>query len=333
MLEFAAPWAFLALPLPLLVLWLAPARREVVEAVRLPFFEVASAGMNRGEGAVVRQRTWTQMAVAWMLWLLIIATLAQPNWLGEPIERTEAARDVMLAVDISGSMSTGDFAGQDGTRTTRLEGVQSVLDGFIAGRHDDRVGMIVFGSAPYVLVPFTRDTKAARSLLGTLAPGMAGQSTMLGDAIGLAIHSFEASSVKARVMILLSDGSDTGSRMAPAKAAEIAARNGVVVHTIAVGDPKGSGDDKVDIGTLRLIANATGGTFNRAEDAKGLSDIYDRIDALGRREGATISWRPRFPLAAIPTACFAALVFSGYSVALSTALLRRRRRSVKEVSA
>lgn len=323
--EFAAPWAFFALPLPLLILWLAPARREVVEAVRLPFFEAASAGLARSEGAVVRRRTWAQMAIAWILWLLIVVTLARPAWVGEPIERSEAARDVMLAVDISGSMATPDFVGADGARATRLAGVQSVLDGFIAGRRDDRIGLIVFGSAPYVLVPFTRDLDAARYLLATLSPGMAGQDTMLGDAIGLAIRSFMASSVEARVLILLSDGSDTGSRMAPAKAADIAARNGVVIHTIAVGEPSGSGDDKVDIAALRSIATATGGTFNRAEDAKGLSAIYGQIDALGKREGATVSWRPRTRLTAIPAACFAALVFLGYAVALSLALMRRRR--------
>lgn len=333
MLEFAFPWAFLALALPLLVLWLAPARREVVEAVRLPFFEAASAGLSRGEGAVVRRRSWVQMGFAWLLWLLVVATLARPDWVGAPIERSEAARDVMLAVDISGSMGTKDFAGPEGTRTTRLAGVQSVLDGFIARRRDDRVGLIVFGSAPYVLVPFTRDTEAARYLSGTLAPGMAGKDTMLGDAIGLAIRSFEASSVKARVLILLSDGSDTGSRMAPAKAADIAAQNGVVIHTIVVGDPDGSGDDKVDIATLQSIANATGGTFHRAEDSKGLSEIYDQIDALGTREGATVSWRPRTPLAAIPEAAFATLVILGYLVALAASLLRRRHRSGKEVTA
>ncbi len=333
MLEFAFPWALLALPLPLLVLWLAPARREMVEAVRLPFFEAASAGLTRGEGAVVRRRSWVQHVFAWMLWLLVVVTLARPDWVGQPIERTEAARDVMLAVDISGSMATRDFTGPDGTRMTRLDGVRSVLDGFIAARRDDRVGLIVFGDAPYVLVPFTRDTQAARYLLGTLAPGMAGKNTMLGDAIGLAIRSFEFSSVKARILILLSDGSDTGSRMAPAKAADIAARNGVVIHTIAVGDLDGSGDDKVDIATLQSIADATGGTFNRAEDKQGLSDIYDQIDALGKREGATVSWRPRTPLAAIPAACFAALVVLAYIVALSATLLRRRRRVTREVPA
>ena len=194
----------------------------------------------------------------------------------------------MLAVDISGSMQTRDFIGADGARGSRLDGVKSVLDGFIADRRDDRIGLVVFGSAPYVLVPFTRDTAAARSLLDTLEPGMAGQNTMLGDAIGLSIRSFEASKVEARILILLSDGTDTGSRMAPAKAADIAKQNGVTIHTIAVGDPDAAADaDKVDIPTLQAIATATGGSFNRAEDADGprrhLRRDRRRRRAAGRR--------------------------------------------------
>ncbi|HMR54712.1 MAG TPA: VWA domain-containing protein [Amaricoccus sp.] len=323
MLELAFPWALAALPLPLLVLWLAPARRETVRAVRFPFFDAASAGLDKGEGAVVLPRSWLQMAFAWLLWGLVLLTLSRPEWVGPPVERTEAARDVMLAVDISGSMATKDFASPDNPHEARLDGVKSVLDGFIAGRRDDRVGLVVFGSAPYVLVPFTRDTAAARQLLATLAPGMAGQNTVLGDAIGLAIRSFEASKVEARVLILLSDGSDTASRMAPAKAAAIARQNGVVIHTIAVGDAHASDEqNRVDEATLQAITDTTGGTFHRAGDTTGLADIYARIDALGAREGATVSWRPRTPVAAIPAAAAVILVFVGYAVML---LATRRR--------
>ena len=331
MLELGLPLALVALPLPLLVLWLAPPRRDTVQAVRIPFFEATSAGLDKGEGAVVLPRSRAQMAFAWLAWALVVLTIAQPQWVGAPIERTEAARDVMLAVDISGSMQTRDFIGAanqlgNGARGARLDGVKSVLDGFIADRCDDRIGLIVFGSAPYTLVPFTRDTAAARALLATLEPGMAGQNTMLGDAIGLAIRSFEASKVEARILILLSDGTDTGSRMAPAKAADIAAQNGVTIHTIAVGDPTAAGDaDKVDIATLQAIAKVTGGSFNRAEDAAGLAAIYAEIDAAGARQGATTSWRPRTPLAAIPAAAFVVLVLAAYAASLAMARLRRRR--------
>lgn len=323
MLEIAAPWAFLALPLPLLALWRAPAPRERVQAVRFPFFEEAAAGLDAG--AAQTARAWPRRLFAWALWALVVLTLARPEWVGPPVERTEAARDVMLAVDISGSMATKDFAVPGAPDEARLDGVKSVLDGFISDRRDDRIGLIVFGAAAYVLVPFTRDTEAARALLATLAPGMAGQNTVLGDAIGLSIRSFQTSQAQARILILLSDGSDTSSRMAPAKAADIARQNGVVIHAIAVGDPAAQDEDnRVDEPTLQAIAAATGGTFHRAADAAGLADIYAQIDALEARTGATLSWRPRTSVAAVPAAAAVALLLLGGVAALAGARARRR---------
>jgi len=337
MLEFDAPFAFLALPLPLLVLWLAPPRRERVQAVRLPFFEKLSAGLPTGEGAVVPGRRIAQIAGVVLLWVLAITTLARPVLLGDPVTRTEAARDIMLAVDISGSMAARDFVGPDGTRGTRMDGVKQVLDGFIADRKEDRIGLIVFGAAAYVLVPFTRDTNAARELLATLEPGMAGQNTVLGDAIGLAIQSFAASNVEERVLILLSDGSDTSSRMAPAKAADIAAQNKVTIHTIAIGDPEtAEEEDRVDLDTLRKIAGAAGGTFNRAEDAAGLTSIYAQIDALHPVEGKAVSWRPRLPLGKWTAGAFVLLTLASYGMLLASRALGRTRKATKkadEVSA
>lgn len=323
MLEIAAPWAFLALPLPLLALWRAPAPRERVQAVRFPFFEEAAAGLDAG--AAQTARAWPRRLFAWALWALVVLTLARPEWVGPPVERTEAARDVMLAVDISGSMATKDFAVPGAPDEARLDGVKSVLDGFISDRRDDRIGLIVFGAAAYVLVPFTRDTEAARALLATLAPGMAGQNTVLGDAIGLSIRSFQTSQAQARILILLSDGSDTSSRMAPAKAADIARQNGVVIHAIAVGDPAAQDEDnRVDEPTLQAIAAATGGTFHRAADAAGLADIYAQIDALEARAGATLSWRPRTSVAAVPAAAAVALLLLGGVAALAAAHARSR---------
>ncbi|MDT1064285.1 VWA domain-containing protein [Paracoccus sp. CPCC 101403] len=325
MLEFDAPLAFLALPLPILVWWLTPPRRQRVQAIRLPFFERVSAGLPTGEGAVVPARRAVQIVFVALLWALAITTIARPVRLGDPVTRTEAARDIMLAVDISGSMETGDFIGSDGQRGTRMDGVKQVLDGFIAARKDDRVGMIAFGSAAYVLVPFTRDTTAARQLLATLSPGMAGQNTVLGDAIGLAIQSFAASNVDERVLILLSDGSDTSSRMAPAKAADIAAKNNVTIHTIAVGDPNGKDEqDRVDLATLQSIATTAGGTFNRAEDAAGLTRIYEQIDTLHPVEAKSVSWRPRLPLGQWTTAAFVLMTVLGYAWMLARRGWHRR---------
>ena len=295
MLELAHPWALALLPLPALVWWLMPAHREPVRALRVPFFSnfVSASGEVPRSGAVVIRRRALQMIPAVLIWALTVVALAKPEWVGEAIERTESARDMMLAIDISGSMDEVDFQQADGTRLQRLEAVKQVVGGFIEQREGDRIGLIVFGTRAYVQVPFTRDLRTARSLLDDIEVGMAGPHTVIGDAIGLAIKTFEVSEVDQRLLILLTDGSDTGSMMTPINAAEIAHRKQVEIHAIGVGDPDGRGEDRVDFETLEQIAERAGGTFSSAEDLAGLEQIYARIDELVPREEQTLSFRPR----------------------------------------
>ena len=141
MLEFAYPLALLALPLPLLVWWLMPPQRERVSALRVPFFEqiAEAAGSEARAGAVVMRRRWLQLLAAALVWLLLVAGLAKPEWVGEPIVRTEAARDIMLALDLSGSMDYHDFPGEDGNEVSRFKAVQRVVDQFVAERESDRI--------------------------------------------------------------------------------------------------------------------------------------------------------------------------------------------------
>src|SRR5210317_646644 len=140
-LEFAYPLILLALPLPLLAWWLLPPQRERVAALRVPYFEqiAEAAGSEARAGAVVMRRRWMQLAVAALVWILLVAGLARPEWVGEPIVRTEAARDIMLALDLSASMDYHDFPGEDGDDVSRFEAVQRVVDTFIAERESDRV--------------------------------------------------------------------------------------------------------------------------------------------------------------------------------------------------
>ena len=201
MLEFAHPWAALLLPLPLVAWWLLPAHRERVSALRVPFFDdvVTAAGVKPSAGAVVLQRRWLQTIVAVLAWLLIVTAVAKPQWVGEPIVRTDAARDIMLAIDLSGSMAYRDFPGADGSNLSRFEAVQSVVVSFIAARESDRIGLIVFGDKAYIQLPFTRDLETALSLVDLMEVAMAGPQTALGDSIGLAIHAFEESTVDDRI--------------------------------------------------------------------------------------------------------------------------------------
>lgn len=295
MLELAYPWAMLALPLPLLVWWLMPPQRERVSALRVPFFEqiTAAAGSEARAGAVIMRRRWLQMLVATLVWALLVTALAKPEWVGEPIVRTEAARDIMLALDLSGSMDYRDFPGEDGEDVSRFDAVQRVVDTFVAERDSDRIGLIVFGTKAYLQLPFTRDLQTARALVELMEVGMAGPKTALGDSIGLAIRAFENSEVDDRLLILLTDGNDTASKMTPINAADIAALNGVEIYTIGIGNTEATGEDRVDFAALASIARRTGGAFFNAEDETALDTVYRKIDATAVADVRTQSWRPR----------------------------------------
>lgn len=323
MLEFGFPLAFWLLPLPLLVWWLLPPYWETANAVRVPFFDriIATAGVDARPGAVVMQRRGLQMAVAVLVWVALIFGLARPEWVGAPIERTEAARDIMLAIDLSGSMDYQDFPGVDGEKVSRFTAVRRVVDDFVSERETDRIGLIVFGDRAYLQLPFTRDVQTASALVQLMEVGMAGPRTALGDAIGLAIRSFETSEVDDRVLILLTDGNDTASSMTPINAADIAALNGVEIHTIGIGNQRATGEDRVDFATLEALAERTGGSFFNAEDETALAGIYREIDEATTADLRTQSWRPRESLVFWPASVVALIL--GFA---SAYLLFRRRR-------
>ncbi len=302
MITLGLPFALGLLPLPWLIWRLMPPVREKVTALRFPFFRriAEAAGADPREGAVVLVRSRVQMAAALTVWALVVVALAQPERVGQPVEMTHAARDVVLAIDISGSMDARDFPGEDGKPLQRLEAVRNVVKEFVTRRDGDRIALIVFGSKAYVQAPLTEDLTTILDLLDRTQVGMAGPHTALGDSIGLAIRTFEASEIEDRLMILLSDGSDTASRMSPVNAAEIAAGDGVEIFTIGVGDPEASGENRVDLVALQDIARRTGGAYFFAADESALTSVYDRVDAMAPRVTETLSFRPRKSLAHWP---------------------------------
>jgi Ca-activated chloride channel family protein len=326
MLEFAYPYAFLALPLPLLVRWLLPPHREQVSALRVPFFDVvaSAAGADPQSGSVIMRRRAFQMVFAGIFWAGIVTGLAKPEWVGEPIVRSEAARDLMLAIDLSGSMDYRDFPGEGGAAVSRFDAVQRVVAEFVAARETDRIGLIVFGNRAYLQLPFTRDLSTAVALVDLMEVGMAGPRTALGDAIGLSIRSFESSVVDDRLLILLTDGNDTASRMTPINAAEIAAQNGIQIHTIGIGDEQARGEDRVDFTALAAIAERTGGTFSNAEDEQSLTGIYSAIDTMTSAEVRTQTWRPRTSLVYWPAGATLLLMVFGYLISLALRGIRAR---------
>ena len=316
MLSFAAPWVFLMLPLPLLVFWFAPPHREQSNAIRIPFFRhvARAAGIEPRSGSVIPGRERLQTGAVILIWLLLLTAMARPEKLGDPIVVEKSARDVVLALDISGSMDQKDFTDSNGAPQQRLDAVKDVLRQFISERQGDRMALIIFGTRAFIQAPFTEDLNSLNGFLDQTQVGMAGPNTALGDAIGLGIRTFDSSEVDQRLMIVLSDGADTSSRMTPINAAAIAAEKGVAIYTIGVGDPNASGEDRVDLDALKDIAERTGGAYFFADDQASLVKTYEQIDQLNPRIVETQSFRPRESLAHYPLGmalAVMALVLSG----------------------
>jgi Ca-activated chloride channel homolog len=318
----AYPWLLLLLPLPLAVWWLWPPYRESRTGLRVPFLDrlARAAGQEPTTGAVVARRgTWPMIGAA-LVWALLVGALARPQWLEPPIEKTVPTRDLLLAVDLSGSMETKDFTDAAGTKVDRLTAVKEVLDDFLKRRQGDRVGLIVFGNAPFVQAPFTDDLDVCRELLSETQVRMAGPKTAFGDAIGLAVNVFDKSDVPTKVLIVLTDGNDTGSQVPPDRAAEVARDRKITVYTVAVGDPRAAGEEKLDEETLKKVAETTGGLYSFAADRAALEAVYKKLDEIQTREVQTISYRPRRDLFQWPL--LAAVLLSLLAQALSLAVGR-----------
>ena len=303
--DFAWPWLLLALPLPWLVRWLLPPARSAAAALKVPYGSrleaiAGTSGRARGGGIGV---------LAWLAWALLCAAAARPQQLGAPVAPPQAGRDLMLAVDLSGSMSDEDMA-LGGGLVDRLTAAKAVLADFLDRREGDRVGLIVFGQKAYALTPMTLDLDSVRQQLDDSVVGLAGRETAIGDAIGLAVKRLAAQSPPQgssaeHVLILLTDGVNTAGMLDPIKAAELARDNGVRIHAIAFGGSGGGisvfglpiqlpgGGDDIDEATLKRIAQLTGGREFRARDTEQLAGIYAEIDRLEpvKREGQRV--RPK----------------------------------------
>ena len=313
MLTLAHPWLLLLLPAPLLVWWLMPAYRESRAALQASFLDRLArlTGRKPLPGAVERPRSRGAVLVIMAVWLCLVLALARPQRFEKPIVQNKPVRDLLLAVDLSGSMDTADMKDAGGQPIDRLSAVKQVLGEFLTKREGDRVGLIFFGNAPFVQAPFTDDLEACRQLLDEAQVRMAGPRTMLGDAIGKAIQVFDESTLDEKVLILLTDGNDTGSLVPPVKAAELARDKGIEIHTIAMGDPTTTGEEKFDEETLKTIAAATKGQYFQANNRQELEGVYAELDRITARKVESVSHRPVTDLFHWPLA--AALILSlGY---------------------
>ena len=285
-LELAWPWALAALPLPLLSAWLLPrAPRAGAAALRLPYYAALSSVAADSAGGRSRAR----LLLALLAWLLLVAAAARPQYLGEALQLPVTGRDLLLAVDISGSMETDDMVIGDRV-VSRLAAVKAVAGEFIDKRKGDRLGLILFGDQAYLQTPLTFDRKTVHTQLDEAAIGLAGKRTAIGDAIGLAVKRLRDQPQQNRLLILLTDGANTAGSIDPLKAADIAAREGVRIYTIGVGadsrvvqglfGARRVANSELDEATLKAIASKTGGRYFRARDIADLAKIYGLLDQL-----------------------------------------------------
>jgi Ca-activated chloride channel family protein len=306
MYTLAHPWLLLLVLLPPILRLTIPPYRETRQAVRVPWFQRMATLLNQkpADGAAIAATKTSLLVFFWLLWTLVVLSLARPQFLEPPISQVLPTRDLMLLVDLSGSMETSDFTNAAGDTVDRLTAVKEVLDEFLTRREGDRVGLIVFGTAAFVQVPFTQDLGATRQLLSETAVRMAGPRTAFGDSIGLGITLFERSEIEQRVMIALTDGNDTGSKVPPVQAAKVAKDNNIIIHVIGVGDPRATGEEKLDEDALSAVASTTGGRYFHAANRDELQEIYAELDRIDAREVEAESYRPRTDLFHWPLAAF-----------------------------
>ena len=335
MIEWHWPWVFLLLPLPILMRFLA-ARPRPQQALRVPYLGVWQ-GFGNSNAADNQPRRGAAL-ILMLIWLALVTAVARPFQLGDPIQMPVTGRDLLLAMDISGSMAREDMNLQ-GNAVSRLATVKSVLDEFVQRRQGDRIGLILFGANAYVQAPLTFDRETVRTWLGEAQIGLAGTETAIGDAIGLGIKRLLNNPAESRVMVLLTDGANTAGEIDPRQAASLAAENGVRIYTVALGAdamqiPGFFGSRVVnpsqdlDEPLLNDIARMTGGSFFRARNPAELQGIYQMIDRLEPVDQDPEQYRPQHNLYQWPLAlawCLSLLLLLNNSYPLNT-LVRRFRR-------
>jgi len=292
-LELGYAWVLWLLPLPLLVLLLPPLKYRS-EALYYPLFSRILAVKNEkaSRGVRIGRHHWFQLILMWLVWFCLMVSLASPQLVGEAEKQIKTSRNVLLSVDLSLSMESRDWISAEGDQTTRWEAVKEVINEFIDRREGDRMGLVLFASQAYLQAPFTTDLTVIQNLLDESEIGLAGAKTVIGNAIGQGVGLFESDSIEERVMILVTDGADSGSELAPLQAARMAALDSITIYTIGIGSIY-AGAYELDEATLREIATVTGGQYFRASDREGLLEIYELLDQLEPIEFEDEDYIPR----------------------------------------
>ncbi|WP_027330960.1 vWA domain-containing protein [Marinimicrobium agarilyticum] len=309
MLEFDWPWLFFLLPLPLLALFL-PEEPSRETALRVPFF--GRLRKLEEQRTVGTERRWLTALALWLIWGATLTGASHPQWVGEPIAMPSSGRDLLLAVDISGSMEIEDMQYQ-GQPINRLQAVKAVVGEFVRERKSDRLGLVLFGTRAYLQAPLTYDRQTVYTLLQEAQIGFAGEKTAIGDAIGLSVKRLRNRPEASRVLILLTDGANNAGELTPQRAAYLAEQNDVTIYTIGFGAERMTtqtifGQRQVnpsrdlDEETLREVAAQTGGRYFRARSLEELHQVQETLNRLEPIEFEEETYRPTQSLTHWPLA-------------------------------
>ncbi len=327
MFELANPWLLLLVFIPFLLWYCVPSAQSIASsALQVPFFDSLSTLV------INKNRAFTLSVFFYIVWFLLIIALAGPRWVSEPLPMTRAGRNIMLVLDLSDSMQIDDMP-LHGTLYSRLSVVKRAATQFVHERIGDRIGLIVFGTHAYLQTPLTYDRANVLERINDATAGLAGKTTSIGDALGLAVKRLQDVPPQSRVIILLTDGVNNSGILAPMKAAQLARDDKIKVYTIGLGSQESSffGQNNADLDeeTLKSIAQMTGGIYYRAVDPRSLQRIYHTINKLEEVKQDAMIVRVQYDYYYWPVAAawFLVLFWLFYKLNIITGLNRLRKKS------
>lgn len=313
MFEFGYWWVFLLLPLPLLIRYFLSPKKQSFTQIWIPLAD----GLQQQKS--VKANPLVSFILPWLLWLLLLATVAKPIWFGEPIRIQQQSRDMILSLDLSGSMQEVDMP-LNGRTVDRLTLVKSIVKDFVQERKGDRLGLILFADHAYLQTPLTFDVETVSTMVDETEIGLVGNRTAIGESIAMAIKRFVENKNEQRVLILLTDGANTSGKIKPIAAAKQAAKNNIKIYTIGIGadqmikrgffgDQRVNPSADLDEKTLTDIASLTNGQYFRARNQDDLQKIYDTINKLQPVDSEFLEFRPEKNLFFWPLSLAIAILF------------------------
>jgi len=322
--EIAYKWVFLLAVLPVVIYAILPVLRKKRSGLIAPFFWRAISVSEQKP----KRRAWVSRKnpLSWLIlilcWLCLLAAASSPRYVGKPAKKTKTVRSFLIVTDISFSMATTDWYA-NGKRLSRWGAIKSIMKGFVKNRKSDQVGLVMFGSNAYLQSPFTTDLETVDWLMDQTEVGMAGQMTGIGNAIAYSTKIFKEDTIKQKVMLLLTDGIDSGQGIPPLDAAQAAKRDSIIIYTIGIGKAGHGGGYDLDEKTLREIANTADGKYFNAMNQGQLKQVYSTLDKLHPVVYDEETYKPIVLLYYYPLAATVLLVLVGQLLNGTVSLFRK----------